>query len=87
MKRMNFPNRKQARYTDALTRADELVDLTPTQRLERLDKRLGKGMGAVSERAKWQALIDEPSVPKVERKKKRKSRKSENRKNKKEEQG
>jgi hypothetical protein len=53
---------RERRKTEAKTRQEEYDKLTPEERLERLDKRLGKGVGAVKERIKLYKLIHgEPS--------------------------
>ena len=86
MLKKNFPGRKAAHRIDAQTRAEEAKARTPAQQLERLDRRLGEGIGAVSERAKLQASIEEATkateTHREEKKKKKKSRKSQNKKNK-----
>lgn len=51
---------KTARHLDAEERAQERADRTPQQQLDYLDRRLGKGLGAVRERAKLAALIKAP---------------------------
>jgi hypothetical protein len=70
--RKNFPGRKDARRIDHLTRQEDSDSLTPMQKLAKLDKRLGEGKGAVSERFKLQSLIDNPPVEKKLKKSKKK---------------
>ena len=55
-------NTKQIKETEAKVRNEEWAKLTPEQQLERLDNRLGKGVGARKQRAKIQYKIDNPQV-------------------------
>lgn len=63
---MSTPNRKRQadgsrhkdrRRNEAQLRAANPHNQTPEQRLARLDQRLGKGQGAVKERARLAAII------------------------------
>lgn len=58
---MKLPNRNKARLAvrreQAAVRQAEHAVLTPQQKLAKLDKRLGAGVGAVVERKKLQDLI------------------------------
>jgi hypothetical protein len=55
-------NGKKAKYERRCKRAEDrrnaTVTLTPEQRLQRLDEKLGAGVGARKERAKLQAQIE-----------------------------
>jgi hypothetical protein len=44
---------KQRRREQALARAELTSGMTPAQHIARLDARLGVGVGAARERAKW----------------------------------
>ena len=50
--RTNFPERKVQRFKDAVAREVDAEGRSPEEQIHRLDKRLGKGVGAVKERAK-----------------------------------
>jgi len=52
MLRMNFPGRKEKRRDEAQTRQAMRNSLSPKQQLARLDKLLGKDVGATKERAR-----------------------------------
>ncbi len=58
MKPMNFPHRKILRAKEAIERENEYAKLTPTRRLELLDRRLGKDQGAQKERARLMKMIE-----------------------------
>ena len=66
-------NTKQIKETEAIVRNEACAKLTPEQQLERLDNRLGKGIGAKKQRAKIQSKINNPQVE-VQRKAKKKKR-------------
>ena len=54
------PTRKQRlaqKRHEAQVRQEEYSKLTPKQKLERLDARLGPGVGAKKERARLEALL------------------------------
>lgn len=51
---------KEARRADATIRAEERAKRSPQQQLEVLDRTLGKGVGAVKERARLKAQIAAP---------------------------
>lgn len=53
---MNFPERSKLRKEASDKRQEERRKLTPTQQLQELDKRLGKGNGAKKERSKLEGL-------------------------------
>jgi len=55
---VNSPERKDQRRKDAQVRAEQRGLLTPQQQIDRLDKRLGAGVGAKKERAKLTKLIE-----------------------------
>lgn len=57
MKPTNFPGRLKARKSEVLERQTESEQLTPKQKLAKLDSRLGKGVGSVKERARLQKLL------------------------------
>lgn len=48
---------QEAKRTEASARHEAYNKLTPKQRLDKLDAKLGKGVGAKKERAKLAALI------------------------------
>ena len=50
--RTNFPERKNQRFKDAVAREVDSEGRSPDEQIHRLDKRLGKGVGAVKERAR-----------------------------------
>ena len=49
-KRMNMPHRREQRRQDAAERAEKRAELSASQQIAILDKRLGKGKGATKER-------------------------------------
>ena len=55
-----FRAEKQRRREEAGVRAAEYAQLTPQQKLERLDRRLGKGVGAQRERARITYVMANP---------------------------
>jgi hypothetical protein len=54
--------RQELRQSEALERQKVWGVMTPQQQLNDLDRRLGKGMGAVKQRARLQYAIDHPQV-------------------------
>lgn len=56
---------REARKAEAAARAEELKHMSFQQRLDRLDKRLGKGVGAQKERNKLINLMKLPSEVKA----------------------
>lgn len=58
--------RKLSRREDAVSRQAESAQLTPEQRLEVLDNRLGKDRGATKERLRLHGLIASGGAYKVE---------------------
>lgn len=49
---------KQRRYEEAQVRAEEHDALTTEQKIAKLDRRLGKGVGAEKERAKLERVLE-----------------------------
>ena len=70
--------RKAIRQSEALERQKVWDNMTPQQKLDSLDQRLGKGVGAVKQRKRIQYAIDHPQI---ENQKKGKSKKSKRRNN------
>jgi len=62
---MNMPHRKNLRREEGNERDAETAKLSPQQRLERLDRRLGEGVGAVKERARLTQLMASASQKKA----------------------
>ena len=54
------PDNNEAKRAEANERQEAWSKLSPTQQLEALDRRLGKGVGAAKQRARIQDLIDSP---------------------------
>lgn len=52
---------QKRKHEEALARQQAAAALTPQQRLAKLDKKLGKGVGAAKERARLQKLIRRPA--------------------------
>lgn len=52
MKPTNFPGRKAQRLEESKVRDAERAQRSPSEQLELLDSKLGKGLGAVKERAR-----------------------------------
>lgn len=67
------------RHMEATERNTNWSSLTPQEQIERLDVRLGKGVGAVKQHAKIQAKIDAPQVTE-QKKAKQKKRAKKNKK-------
>ena len=55
--------------------------MTPQQKLDSLDQRLGKGVGAIKSRAKLKYIIEHPQVENQKKGKSKKSKKRNNAKN------
>ena len=55
MLRANFPRNKERKRAEAKARQDASAELSPAQRLARLDEVFGEGRGAVKERLKLHA--------------------------------
>ena len=66
-------NTKQIKQTEAIVRNETWAKLTHEQQLADLDRRLGKGIGAKKQRARFQYKIDNPQIE-VQREKKKKKR-------------
>lgn len=58
MLRKNFPGRKEERRKFAQQLQEERAKRTPQQQLDRLDRLLGTGVGAVRERTRLQKQIE-----------------------------
>lgn len=63
-------NRVQERRDEAKARQEASDALSPEQRLSALDEKLGKGQGAVKERAKLLAAIEKIKQEKAAKKEK-----------------
>ena len=70
--------RQELRQSEALERQKVWGVMTPQQQLEDLDRRLGKGVGAIKQRARLQYAID---YPQSKTQKKGKSKKAKDAKN------
>jgi len=73
--------RKAIRQSEALERQKVWDNMTPQQKLDSLDQRLGKGVGAIKSRAKLKYIIEHPQVENQKKGKSRKSKKAKNVKN------
>ena len=73
--------RKAIRQSEALERQKVWDNMTPQQKLNDLDSRLGKGIGAIKQRKKIQYAIDHPQVENQKKGKSKKSKKRNNVKN------
>ena len=73
--------RKAIRQSEALERQKVWDNMTPQQQLNDLDRRLGKGVGAVKQRKRIQYTIDHPQVENQKKGKSKKSKKRNNVKN------
>ena len=69
------------RQSEALERQKVWDNMTPQQKLDSLDQRLGKGVGAIKSRAKLKYIIEHPQVENQKKGKSRKSKKASNVKN------
>ena len=58
-------DREETRRREAKERQAESDKLTPSERLLRLDRTFGTGLGATKERAKLAALIESTTIPGV----------------------
>ncbi|MBC8303781.1 MAG: hypothetical protein H8E55_49480 [Pelagibacterales bacterium] len=69
-------NRSRAeRHMEATERNTNWNSLTPQEQIERLDVRLGIGIGATKQRRKIQYIIDHPQVTKQKKSKDKKAKK------------
>ena len=66
---------------EAIERNEAWAQLTPEQQIADLDRRLGKGVGAIKSRAKLKYIIEHPQVENQKKGKSRKSKKAKNVKN------
>ena len=73
--------RKAIRQSEALERQKVWSNMTLQQQLNDLDRRLGKGVGAVKQRKKIQYAIDHPQIENQKKGKSKKSKKRNNAKN------
>ena len=73
--------RKAIRQSEALERQKVWDNMTPQQQLNDLDRRLGKGVGAVKQRKRIQYAIDHPQTLNQKKSKSKKSKKVSNAKN------
>ena len=73
--------RKAIRQSEALERQKVWSNMTLQQQLDDLDRRLGKGVGAVKQRKKIQYIIDHPQIENQKKGKSKKSKKRNNVKN------
>lgn len=60
-----MPQTKQQKQKNAIEMAEANALLSPQQKLAKLDKNLGSGVGAVRERARLNRLIEEAKAPKA----------------------
>ena len=73
--------RKAIRQSEASERQKVWSNMTLQQRLNDLDSRLGKGIGAIKQRKRIQYAIDHPQVENQKKGKSKKSKKRNNAKN------
>ena len=73
--------RKAIRQSEALERQKVWDNMTPQQKLDSLDQRLGKGVGAIKSRAKLKYIIEHPQTLNQKKGKSKKSKKASNVKN------
>ena len=52
-RRMMMPKTQKTKHEEAITRDEANSKLTIQQKINKLDKKLGKGVGAVKQRAKY----------------------------------
>ena len=63
MLRQNFPNRKKIKCASAKERQEFSATQPYSEQVARLDRRLGKGLGAVKERARLAGLEAKIIIP------------------------
>ena len=73
--------RKELRQSEALERQKVWDNMTPQQKLNDLNRRLGEGVGATKQRAKLKYVIEHPQVENQKKGKSKKSKKRNNAKN------
>ena len=73
--------RKAIRQSEALERQKVWDNMTPQQKLNDVDRRLGEDVGAIKQRAKLKYIIEHPQVENQKKGKSRKSKKAKNVKN------
>ena len=73
--------RRAIRQSEALERQKVWDNMTPQQKLSDLDQRLGKGVGAIKQRAKLKYIIEHPQIENQKKGKSKKSKKRNNVKN------
>ena len=73
--------RRAIRQSEALERQKVWDNMTPQQKLDSLDQRLGKGVGAIKSRAKLKYIIEHPQTLNHKKGKSKKSKKASNVKN------
>ena len=73
--------RKAIRQSEALERQKVWSNMTPQQKLNDLNRRLGENVGAIKQRAKLKYIIEHPQVESQKKGKSKKSKKRNNAKN------
>jgi len=73
--------RKELRQSEALERQAVWSKMTPQQKLNDLNRRLGEGVGAIKQRAKLKYIIEHPQTQNQKKGKSKKSKKTSNVKN------
>ena len=73
--------RKAIRQSEALERQKVWDNMTPHQKLNDLNRRLGEGVGATKQRAKLKYIIEHPQTLNQKKGKSKKSKKASNVKN------
>jgi len=73
--------RKSLRQSETLERQKVWGNMTPQQKLNDLNRRLGEGVGAIKQRAKLKYIIEHPQTQNQKKGKSKKSKKASNVKN------
>jgi len=73
--------RKAIRQSEALERQKVWSNMTPQQKLNDLNRRLGENVGAIKQRAKLKYIIEHPQTQNQKKGKSKKSKKVTNAKN------